>query len=414
MKYLKLYENFDNKLDEMVLYLKDILSDIEDEGFHVDIESRKSIVHIYIYKPLKIENDPFKFSEIKEAYDRIIIFTHDYGWVPFYQVFPRFRLATETEIDKTIIPNENEKIYYAELIFKSNVETNEGLFDFFKDSEDDKIAMSYINRLKKVKGISPYVIKEDVINHDGFDIIGYEVTFDDTPIRSTSIISNRSRGFDKESQEYLKEQGAVRRNDIEFYALSVNCEGDREMVYAKAYILKELNDLCKKVYDNDKNTRRIKKITGNINPAADLNESTKVFENREHELQRAIARGIIDPNDSDKVKDILADLIDSGYIIDIVANATNFTVRITKVDEEDYEDPNDYLEDCEFTYDNVKPDIDELISQFSDKYPKYTIYLSPSGYFDEYGDRDFKSMDEFVDKYSLDEISQVQINFHKN
>ena len=192
MKYLKLYENFDNKLDEMVLYLKDILSDIEDEGFHVDIESRKSIVHIYIYKPLKIENDPFKFSEIKEAYDRIIIFTHDYGWVPFYQVFPRFRLATETEIDKTIIPNENEKIYYAELIFKSNVETNEGLFDFFKDSEDDKIAMSYINRLKKVKGISPYVIKEDVINHDGFDIIGYEVTFDDTPIRSTSIISNRS------------------------------------------------------------------------------------------------------------------------------------------------------------------------------------------------------------------------------
>lgn len=139
MKYLKLYENFDNRIDEMILYLKDILSDIEDEGFHVDLESHreKGIIHIYIYKPLKRENDPFKFSEIKEAYDRIIIFTRDYGWVPFYQVFPRFKLATEREIDKTIIPNENEIIYYAEFIFKvEDEETNEGLFDFFKKKKE--------------------------------------------------------------------------------------------------------------------------------------------------------------------------------------------------------------------------------------------------------------------------------------
>ena len=59
MKYLKLYENFDNRIDEMILYLKDILSDIEDEGFHVDLESHreKGIIHIYIYKPLKREKN---------------------------------------------------------------------------------------------------------------------------------------------------------------------------------------------------------------------------------------------------------------------------------------------------------------------------------------------------------------------
>ena len=278
------------------------------------------------------------------------------------------------------------------------IKTYEGLFDFFKDSEDDKITISYINRLKKVKGISPYVIEEDVNNHEGYDLIGYDVTFDDTPIRSTSLVSNRKFGFDKQSQEYLKGQGAIKRNDNEFYALSVNCEGEKEMVYAKASLLKELNDLCRSVYNNDKNTKRIKKITSNINPAADLNESR-----------------VINPEDSDKTKDILADLIDSDFKIDIVASTKNFTVRISKVYEEDYEDPSDYLEECEFTYDRVKPDIDELISQFSDKYPKYTIYLSPScpsGY-DEYGSLDSQTMDEFVNKYSLDEISQVQINFHK-
>jgi len=39
------------------------------------------------------------------------------------------------------------------------IKTYEGFFDFFKKSEDDKIALEYINRLKKVKGISPYSIK---------------------------------------------------------------------------------------------------------------------------------------------------------------------------------------------------------------------------------------------------------------
>lgn len=124
---------------------------------------------------------------------------------------------------------------------------------------------------------------------------------------------------------------------------------------------------------------------------------------------------IIDSEDSAMTKDILADLIDSNFKIDIVANTHNFTVRISKVDEKDYEDPNDYLEEREFTYNRVKADVDELISQLSDKYPTYTIYLTsscPSSY-DEYGDPDFQKMDNFINMYSLDEISMVQINFHK-
>ena len=150
------------------------------------------------------------------------------------------------------------------------IKTYEGLFDFFKDSEDDKIVMSYINRLRKVKGVSPYKIEENIDKNEGYNVFGYEVTFDDTPIKSTKIISNRKFGFEERSQKLIISWGAVRRNDNEFYALSVNCEGEREMVYAKSSILKELNDLCKKVYDNDKNTRRINKISSNINPAADL------------------------------------------------------------------------------------------------------------------------------------------------
>lgn len=150
------------------------------------------------------------------------------------------------------------------------LKTYEGLFDFLKNSEDDKIALSYINRLSKVKGISAYPIEEDMNEHDGFDLVGYDVTFDDTPIRSTRIISNRLGGFNERSQEFLKKQGAVKRNDREFYALSVTCEGEKEMVYAKAYLLMELNNLCKKVYEKDKDAKRIHKINNNINPAADL------------------------------------------------------------------------------------------------------------------------------------------------
>ena len=152
------------------------------------------------------------------------------------------------------------------------IKTYEGFFDFLKkkESEDDKIALSYINRLNKVNGLSPYQIEEDIDEHDGFDIIGYQVTFDDTPIRSTKLISNRKYGFSKESQELLKERGAIKKNDNEFYALSVNCEDSKEMVYARYSLLEDLHNLCKKVYDTDLNTKRLQKINKNINPAADL------------------------------------------------------------------------------------------------------------------------------------------------
>lgn len=152
------------------------------------------------------------------------------------------------------------------------IKTYEGFFDFLKrkDSEDDKIVLSYINRLNKVEGLSPYRIESDTANNEGFDVIGYDISFDDTPIRSTKVVSFRKYGFDQRSQKYLTEMGAVRKNDKEFYALSVNCEGEREMVYSRVSLLEELHKLCKKVYDADVNAKRLQRINKNINPAADL------------------------------------------------------------------------------------------------------------------------------------------------
>ena len=44
---------------------------------------------------------------------------------------------------------------------------NEGFFDFFrKKSEDDKIALEFIKRLERVKGISPYTLS---YNPEGSD-----------------------------------------------------------------------------------------------------------------------------------------------------------------------------------------------------------------------------------------------------
>ncbi len=144
----------------------------------------------------------------------------------------------------------------------------------------------------------------------------------------------------------------------------------------------------------------------------------KVFEDsqREKDLQWAIDNGFIDQNDSDKTKDILADLIDSGFIIDIDGGAESLlTVSISKSDDtrdfpEDFDDDGERFSnnDFEFTYDEVKPDIDELISQLSDKYPKYSIYLTPSGGYDS------QDMDEFIsNSFSLDDISRVIIYFYR-
>jgi hypothetical protein len=149
----------------------------------------------------------------------------------------------------------------------------EGLFDFFskKVTEDDKIALEYIKRLKKVKGISPYKItKDDTSNGDSYTINKWNVDFEDTPIKLWSVISTRTSGFDEQSQELLISKKLAKYSRYEFYGLNIKCEGETENCKASAKVLKELVELVEAVYENDKETRRIEKIKINLNDAADL------------------------------------------------------------------------------------------------------------------------------------------------
>ena len=150
----------------------------------------------------------------------------------------------------------------------------EGLFDFFskKVNEDDKIALEYINRLKKVKGISPYKITYDPgeRGENNFKIDKWVVDFDDTPIKLWSAISLRSNGFDYQCQELLISKGLSKYSKFEFYGLNVICVGDPENCKASAKVLKELVELVESVYKNDKEARRIENIKTNMNKGADL------------------------------------------------------------------------------------------------------------------------------------------------
>lgn len=154
-----------------------------------------------------------------------------------------------------------------------NLKTYEGFFDFFKSkpSADDEIALYYINRLKKVKGISPYKITYDPGDrNDSYQIDKYDIVFDDTPLKLWSVISNRPSGFDEQSQDLLIKKGLARVNSKEFYGLNVSCEGELENCKAKPKLLKELVELVEKVYKEDKEARRIEHIRVNMNDAADL------------------------------------------------------------------------------------------------------------------------------------------------
>lgn len=173
-----------------------------------------------------------------------------------------------------------------------NLKTYEGFFDFFKSkpSADDKIALEYITRLKKVKGISPYEITYEPGSREvnQFKIDRWEVHFEDTPIKVWSVISLRGNGFDEQSQDLLISKNLVKYNNKEFYKLSVVCVGEPENCKANPKILKELVELVKSVYENDKEARRIENIKVNMNKAADLIPDEPVEESlfeEEPELQ---------------------------------------------------------------------------------------------------------------------------------
>ena len=154
------------------------------------------------------------------------------------------------------------------------IKTYEGLFDFFREkSEDDKIALEFIKRLKRVKGISPYPLSSKKVSYEDSELMRYRVIFDDTPIRigRYSVTNPRiTRGWDKETQKGWIEQGAVKKNNKVFYALIIETTDDHEGVLASWNILEELFDLTEKVFKENKTAIRIKNIQDEMNPAADV------------------------------------------------------------------------------------------------------------------------------------------------
>jgi hypothetical protein len=152
----------------------------------------------------------------------------------------------------------------------NNLKTYEGFFDFFKKSEDDKIALEYIKRLKRIKDISPYDIEfKPGEPNNNYSIEKFTIKFDDTPMSITKVTSLIVGGFLTSTKDMLIDRGFVKKNNSEFYRLAVDCEGEVEELKASASLLKDVFNLCKSVYRKDIESRRIRKINLNINPAAD-------------------------------------------------------------------------------------------------------------------------------------------------
>lgn len=159
------------------------------------------------------------------------------------------------------------------------IKTYEGFFDFLKKkkSEDDTIVEDYMNRLEHLKshlekgGVSPYEI---LINTEGTEqgesyYTRYRFMFDDSPIRIAKAQADRKyTGWNVETQKDFIEQGCVKKNNSVFYLLSIDSAD--ETVRGSADLLEDLYELAEWCFKRNKENKRIKKIRGNMNPAADL------------------------------------------------------------------------------------------------------------------------------------------------
>jgi hypothetical protein len=165
---------------------------------------------------------------------------------------------------------------------------NEGFLDYFKkDSSDDKITLDMIHRLEKVKDKNPYEIDEIMNtgtelpswmgNHVGdptpdnrndehteyFSKI-YLVRFDDVDI----VITNDRHGL------IYTQTGAPAgyekcKNPWKFF-LGSDVANLSEKIKSKESYRKKLFQLVDKIYNEDKERKRIDRIQTEINPAADL------------------------------------------------------------------------------------------------------------------------------------------------
>ena len=152
------------------------------------------------------------------------------------------------------------------------LKTYEGLFDFFrKKSEDDKLALDFMKRLQRIKGISPYKIEKDTeATIEGEQYwTKYRISFDDTTIKITKAQADAKyrHGWNQETQKGYIKNGGVKKNDHVFFGLVA--EYVEEHIVCSPSIIEDFFDLTEEVYNRNIILSRIKKIRDEMNPAAD-------------------------------------------------------------------------------------------------------------------------------------------------
>ena len=153
-----------------------------------------------------------------------------------------------------------------------HLKTYEGLFDLFrKKSEDDKLALDFMKRLQRIKGISPYKIEKGTEGTEEGEMYftRYKIFFDDTPIKISKgwADSKYRSGWNEETQEEYIKDGCVKKNNHVFFKLYVQYPD--AIIIASPNIMEDFFDLAEEVYNRDVKLRRIKKIRDEMNPAAD-------------------------------------------------------------------------------------------------------------------------------------------------
>ena len=149
---------------------------------------------------------------------------------------------------------------------------NEGLFDFFRSkSEDDKIALDFMKRLERIKGISPYSIEKDTSGTEEGEqyTTKYTIDFEDTPIRISKHEADKKYrlGWNEETQKGWINDGGIKKDNHVFFGILVKEVG--EYIVARPDIAEDFFNLTEKIYNRDIQLKRIKKIKDEMNPAAD-------------------------------------------------------------------------------------------------------------------------------------------------
>ncbi len=141
-------------------------------------------------------------------------------------------------------------------------------FNFFKKDEEDELALEFIKRIKKVKGICPYEISkltpEDVLSHyntndltnNQVDYVrkysqSYKIVFDDV-VLVTTLIARKSGGL------------AGLEEDIYFLRI------DGEKINCRESYRKKIFELTKSIFANTQRLKIVSKVRSNMNTAADL------------------------------------------------------------------------------------------------------------------------------------------------